>query len=111
MSSIRSGDIDFMGFRTNMFTKNLLRGKGRKGAKEERRKRGKVQSKKAGKQVSNTCCTPTSDGKRIFAFFQNGTAVAYDIAGKGIANPTSMKEAIKLAIAMHKLDTVTMTVL
>ena len=36
---------------------------------------------------------------------------AYDIAGKGIANPTSMKEAIKLAIAMHKLDTVTMTVL
>jgi len=36
---------------------------------------------------------------------------AYDIAGKGIANSTSMKEAIKLAIAMHKLDTVTMTVL
>jgi len=36
---------------------------------------------------------------------------AYDIAGKGIANPTSMKEAIKLAVAMHKLDNLTMSVL
>ncbi|MCX5687394.1 MAG: 4-hydroxythreonine-4-phosphate dehydrogenase PdxA [Candidatus Omnitrophica bacterium] len=33
---------------------------------------------------------------------------AYDIAGKDIANPNSMKEAIKLAITMHKLDIVTM---
>ena len=27
---------------------------------------------------------------------------AFDIAGKGIANPTSMKEAIKLAVAIAK---------
>ncbi len=43
---------------------------------------GKIKSHKVNGVVTQTCGTPTSDGRRIFAFFHSGLAVCHDLDGK-----------------------------
>jgi outer membrane protein assembly factor BamB len=48
----------------------------------KREKLPKAEGIKANEGVGQTCCTPVSDGTRVFALFNNGVGACYDRQGK-----------------------------